>query len=181
MRKFIAFFAVFALNATSPALGDGKSAAEFALKTCLPAMDDLAKVEVMARENNWFRHPPLTFTFIDPKLSEMLKSQTRWSATYAGRTFSVITGTNEIAKIFPYCDIGINDIYVHNNISRDEFFAAISASLELKLVSDGTYVPLRIEYYEVKTGTYDKVHISIKSLLDGRMTGVDFYKVVSSA
>ena len=32
---------------------NSKSAAEFTLTTCLAAMDDLAKVEVMARENNW--------------------------------------------------------------------------------------------------------------------------------
>jgi hypothetical protein len=39
-------------------LADSKSAAEFALKTCLPAMNDLGKVEVMARENKWFMLPP---------------------------------------------------------------------------------------------------------------------------
>ncbi len=40
---------------TTPALAG--SAAEFAVKTCLPAMDDLGKVEVMARDNNWITVP----------------------------------------------------------------------------------------------------------------------------
>jgi len=178
-----ALLAVFALSATSPALGDGNWAAEFALKTCLPAMDDLAAVEAIARENNWVRHPP-TPTInpsINPKLAEALKSQIRWSATLSGKILSVVTGINENGGIIPYCEIGINNIYAHNNISRDEFVATISASLELKLVSEETYTRLRIEYYDVTTGAYEKVRISIKSSLDGRMAWIDFYKVVSPA
>ena len=44
--------------ASRPALADSKSAAEFTLATCLPAMDDLSKVEIMARENNGPLNPP---------------------------------------------------------------------------------------------------------------------------
>jgi hypothetical protein len=62
MRKVIglALAAAFALAASASARSDAvavidpKSAAEFVLNTCLPAMDDLQKVAVMVRENNWF-------------------------------------------------------------------------------------------------------------------------------
>jgi len=71
-----ALLAVFALSATSPALGIGNWAAEFALKTCLPAMDDLATVEAMARENNWVRHlPTSSINAKNPKLAEALASK----------------------------------------------------------------------------------------------------------
>ena len=44
MRKIIglALTAAAALAASLPALADSKSAAQFVLKTCLPAMDDLS-------------------------------------------------------------------------------------------------------------------------------------------
>jgi hypothetical protein len=54
----LAVAAVVALSASVPALADSKEAAEFVLKTCLPAMDDLSKVEAMARQGNWFALPP---------------------------------------------------------------------------------------------------------------------------
>jgi hypothetical protein len=45
MSKFIDLdlATAFALAASTPALADSKSAAEFALKTCLPAMEDVAR------------------------------------------------------------------------------------------------------------------------------------------
>jgi Rap1a immunity proteins len=179
MGKIIGFALLFALTAAGPALADGNWAAEFALKTCLPAMDDLATVEATAKENNWSRYPPISLA--NPTLAAALKTQIHWSATHAGKKFSVYTGTNPVAGIFPYCGIEFNDVDHHNNISRDEFFATISASLELKMVSDGTYIRLRVEYYDVETGAYENVRISIKTQLNGPMTGVSFYKVVSSA
>jgi hypothetical protein len=80
MRKVIglALAAAFALAASASARSDAvavidpKSAAEFVLNTCLPAMDDLQKVEVMARENNWF---PLPYV---PSNSNHVTSRSRW-------------------------------------------------------------------------------------------------------
>ena len=82
MRKVIglALAAAFALAASASARSDAvavidpKSAAEFVLNTCLPAMDDLQKVEVMARENNWF---PLPYV---PSNSNHVTSRSRWRA-----------------------------------------------------------------------------------------------------
>jgi hypothetical protein len=65
MREIIGLglAAVFATVTSMPARSDAvatvdpKAAAEFVLKTCLPAMDDLANVEMIARENNWLLLP----------------------------------------------------------------------------------------------------------------------------
>jgi hypothetical protein len=48
-----ALVAALCVAVSVPALAHSKSAEEFTLTTCLVAMDDLAKVEGMARENNW--------------------------------------------------------------------------------------------------------------------------------
>ena len=81
MRKIIplALAAVFASAAcisarSAVAVIDPKGAAEFVLKTCLPAMDDLANVETMARERNWFRLPYI------PSSSKSVGSISRWMA-----------------------------------------------------------------------------------------------------
>ena len=59
MRKItvLAVSGVFVLAASTSAFADSKSVAEFLLKTCLPAMDDLANVEAIARDGNWTRKP----------------------------------------------------------------------------------------------------------------------------
>jgi hypothetical protein len=55
--------AALTLAAITSALGDAtetidaKSAVEFVLSTCLPTMDDVANLEAMAREKNWFPLP----------------------------------------------------------------------------------------------------------------------------
>src|SRR5258708_30977360 len=57
MRKIIGV-AALTLAAITPALGadiEPKAAVDFLLSTCLPAMDDLANVERIAQEKNWFR------------------------------------------------------------------------------------------------------------------------------
>ena len=55
MRKIInwALGVGFALAATASALTDSNSVAEFVFNTCQPAMDDVGKVEDVARENHW--------------------------------------------------------------------------------------------------------------------------------
>jgi hypothetical protein len=40
-------------TASTPALADAKSTAEFVLATCCPAMKHVAKVDAVAREKNW--------------------------------------------------------------------------------------------------------------------------------
>jgi hypothetical protein len=65
--------------AITPAWGDAtetvdsKSAVEFLLSTCLPAMDDIANVDAMARQNNWFHLP------VAPSNSHVTQ-RSRWRA-----------------------------------------------------------------------------------------------------
>ncbi len=121
----LALAAVFSLAANAPAqsaaaVADPKSAAEFVLNTCLPAMDDLAKVEVMARENKWFTLPPNPA--VNPKFTV---SKSRWRANgYFVSTWIWVDGYS------PHCVVGPP----RKAINRDEFFNAISASIELNLV-----------------------------------------------
>jgi hypothetical protein len=53
---------------------DPKSAVDFVLSTCLPAMDDVTHVENIARENNWFQLPT---TALD---SQFTTPHSRWRA-----------------------------------------------------------------------------------------------------
>jgi hypothetical protein len=81
MRKFasLSLAACVTLATVSAAcaevigLADSKSAAEFALKTCLPAIDDVGKVEVMARENGWW-----TPAYNTTSESKSIRSESRW-------------------------------------------------------------------------------------------------------
>jgi hypothetical protein len=67
---------------------------------------------------------------------------------------------------------------VIKNINRDEFFATISAALELKFLSDNTVrQPLRIETYEISGPS--KVQLNVAVQQDGTMSSV--HKLVSSA
>ena len=163
--------ATFAVAASSSAqsaaaLADPKSAAEFALKTCLPAMDDLAKVEAMARENNWLTLPPNPA--VNPKFTV---SKSRWRANgFFVSTWIWVNGNS------PHCVA----VPPSKTITRDEFFNAISASVELKLVSDKTLGELRIETYEIRSDGRGKVHFSLASTRDGGVSSVMFYRVSTS-
>jgi hypothetical protein len=135
------FLAVIIVAASTPALGDAtetvdpKSAVEFVLSTCLPAMDDLANVERMARENNWFHLPTTAYD------SKYTTPHLRWRAN----GFFVTTWMFKNGNV-PSCFVGFRP---YKKVDRDGFFNAISESLELKLISDRTFSTLRQETYEI--------------------------------
>jgi hypothetical protein len=139
MGKIIA---VLTLAAITPAWGDvaeitdPKSAVDFVLSTCLPAMDNLANVEKMAAENNWFHLPTVVFD------SKYTTSHLRWRTNgYAVITWSFKGGN------FPSCFIGIRP---YRKVDRDGFWEAISATVELKPTSDRTSLPTaHQEMYEI--------------------------------
>jgi hypothetical protein len=153
------------LAATASALAESKSAAEFALKTCLRAMDDVGKVDVMARENKWFMLPPNPVA--NPPL---FKSHTHW---VAGR-YSVTTWINEKAGNSPHCLISL---FRNEDINLDEFFATLSASLKLEFVSENNTARLRIVTYDV-TSTPGNIQLNMAIQLDGTMFSAAFYKVM---
>ena len=142
MYKIIALAvaAVVALSASAPALADSKEAAEFVLKTCLPAVADLSKVDAMARQGNWFALPS------NPAIDRnSIAPGSGWRANkFVVRTWTWIKdGAHD-----PTCFIALLG---DPTIERDEFFNAISAAVELKQVPDeapqsgGAQQRLRIE------------------------------------
>jgi hypothetical protein len=170
MRKIVglALAAVFASAAGIPARSDAvavidpRAAAEFVLNTCLPAMDDLANVETMAKEKNWFRLPYI------PSNSESVTSRSRWRANgFFIATWTWIDGN------LPSCFIGLLPF---QKIDRDGFFDAISTSVELKLISDRALPRLRQETYEIISGWPAKrVRLLVSSTNDGTVSGASIY------
>jgi hypothetical protein len=79
MLKVISFAVAFTsiLVPNSSALADARSTAEFVLKICLPAMDDLSNVEGLAQENNWTKSPPVN-------LGRLRTRNSRWEVTQGG-------------------------------------------------------------------------------------------------
>jgi tetratricopeptide (TPR) repeat protein len=147
----------------APALADSKSSAEFTLTTCLAAMDDLAKVEVMARENNWTNKTPP----ISAAISKIANSLSTWEVTQGDDKFTVtiwvdVSGTPRkvCAAHFP------------GKVKREDFLNLISASVELTFMSDTRFPQRRSETYEIKRNRSDrtnKLMLSIMSQSDGTL------------
>jgi len=190
MRKIVglALAAVFVSAASISARSDAvaviepKVAAEFVLKTCLPAMDDLANVETMAQEKNWFRLPYI------PSVSKSVASRSRWRANgFFVTIWSWIDGN------LPSCFIGF---LPYIKVDRNRFFDAISASVELKLISDTTPAitvtdasgnarpsPLRLgqETYEIIGGWPAKRLKLLLSSNDGTVSAASIYMEAPTA
>jgi hypothetical protein len=96
MREFVnlSLAAGVTLATTISAVADSKSAAEFVLKTCLPAMEDIETVGNVARERNWFVLP--SNPVANPRL---FKSHTHWVAA----RYSITTWINEETGNSPHC------------------------------------------------------------------------------
>ena len=171
----LAVAAVVALGASVPALADSKDAAEFVLKTCLPAVDDLSKVEAMARQGNWFALPP------NPAIDRnAIAPGSGWRANkFVVRTWTWIKdGAHD-----PTCFVALLG---DPTIDRDEFFNAISAAVELRQVPDeadpragGAQQRLRIETYEVKGDGPNRVQFKMSVLSDGTVSSAMFSRVRS--
>jgi hypothetical protein len=165
MRKIISL-AALTLAAITPALGDAtetidaKSAVEFVLSTCLPAMDDVANLEAMAREKNWFPLPRV------PSNSPHVTQRLRWRVN----GFFVATWVWNEGSL-PSCFVGLQP---YKKVNRDEFFAEISASLELKSISDRTLQQrFRQETYAIVGDRSLKLLFS--STGDGSVSGASIY------
>ena len=171
----LAVAAVVALSASVPALADSKEAAEFVLKTCLPAMDDLSKVEAMARQGNWFTLPS------NPAIDRnSIAPGSGWRANkFVVRTWTWIRdGAHD-----PTCFVALLG---DPTIDRDEFFNAISAAVELKRIPDetdprsgGAQQRLRIETYDIKGDGPSRVQFKMSVLSDGTVSSAMFSRVGS--
>jgi hypothetical protein len=127
-------------------------------------MDDLGKVEVMARENNWITLPP---TPVRPGAPRLVEHGPNWSAN----GFFVHTWLWLDGKL-PTCFVGLR----RANANRDEFVEAISSLVELKFIRDTSVLPqLRQEQYEISIGP-TKLQLSTATKNDGTMASARISK-----
>jgi hypothetical protein len=125
----------------------------------LPAMDDVASVEAMARDKNWSRLPTTGYN------SQYTTPHLRWRVDgYMLVTWSFKEKNN------PSCFVGIRP---YKRVDRDDFFAAISASLQLELISDKTFQQFRQQLYKIVGER--PLKLLLGSGNDGTMTTVSIY------
>jgi hypothetical protein len=161
-KIFVLVLTAAALGA--PALADSKSAAQFMLATCLAAMDNVGKVEVMARENNWTPKPLSQ----SPEANKFRKSRSLWDVAQGEDKFIVNIWINHLA------DQDLNVCFVHflnANVNRDEFLSFIAASVQLTLFSDTRFAQIQMhsESYEIKSNHPKVLELGIQSRSDGNM------------
>jgi hypothetical protein len=162
MRKttILAVSGALVLAATTSALADSKSAAEFLLKTCLPAMDNVSKVEAMAQEGNW------TPKSVSPP-TQFRTSNSRWEVTKDEEKFYVIVWIKHLAQQdYNICFVN----FLSNNVNREEFLGFVAASLELTLISDTRFaeIQMRNEQYRIKSDRPQPIQLGIQSqIADG--------------
>jgi hypothetical protein len=151
----------------APVLADSKSSAEFMLTTCLVAMDDLAKVEALARKNNWTDRTSSISTPTDKFMDKFMTSRTVWEVTAGEDRFFVLTSMGHFVETpSKLCSVRFRD-----KVNREEFLNSIFASVELTVIADTKFPQTHLEMYSVK-GRSDrtaKLTLSISSRSDGTL------------
>jgi hypothetical protein len=139
---------------------NGKSVADFFLTACLSAVSDPASIERIASENGWAKLSP-------PPAS----NRPRWIAD--GFFVTVFTsGDGSGNPDVPACVVGIRPPL---KVKRDEFFDAISVSLELKLFNEATNQNFHHETYDI-VGTKRRLSF-LTNYEDGTMATASIYTV----
>jgi hypothetical protein len=165
--KTIIAGALALMAASSPSLADSQSAAGFVLKICLPAMDELAKVDIIARENNWIALPP---TPVRPGPRQVDHGSNWRMGNFFVHTWVWLDGN------LPTCFVGLHG----ENADRDEFLQAISASFQLKQGIQVSVKPqLRLDQYEINIGS-TKLELITATMDDGMMSSARISKKVPS-
>jgi hypothetical protein len=161
---------------------NSKSAAEFTLTSCLAAMDDLAKVEVMARENNWTNKTPP----ISANMSKFTNSLSAWEVMQDENKLTVMiwvqvpTMLDKAGNVVRLGDPPVPPIKIcavsfpGKNVKRDDFFNSISASVELTPVTLQEPPPAMQEKlygYEIKSDRTNKLMLIMfmESQIDGTL------------
>jgi hypothetical protein len=145
---------ILPLISASPALAAPDNPADFLLATCLGAINDLSKVNVMARENNWQAMPAGD-------------AKGAWTVTLNGEQIGLVTG----AKPSPHGPTGVCGMtYPSKTLNRDAFFSKIFTSLQLKTFADMSFAQGRMEMYEISSDGRTKIVLQIGSTPDGVVT-----------
>ena len=156
MHKFIdlALAAAFA-STSAAALADSKSVAEFALNTCLAAMDGPPKVEAIARQHNW--------TNVPLENASGMMSESTWEVMQGEDRLVVSVGAMILTPPLNLCTV----LFPSKNVNRDEFFNLISGSAELTFIRDRKTSRSLVQTYEIKSGRTNKLMLTIMSASDG--------------
>jgi hypothetical protein len=159
---------VCSLIGGATAFADSKSSAEFTLATCLAAMDDLAKVEVLAKESNWTDRTPANSV----AGNKFMKSLSMWEVVQGDDKFNLQIWVNQIGNLPPINVCAV--LFADRNVKREEFLNFISASVELTFNPDASH-PQR-ELYEIKiqgrSANRLGLNITISSRSDGTLMSV---------
>jgi hypothetical protein len=142
---------------------NSKSAADFTLTTCLAAMDDLAKVEVMARDNKWTEGTPPPLPAV---MSKFVKSLSGWGVMQGENNFFVMIWVSVSGQpLLP--PLKVCSVSFDKNVKREDFFNSISASVVLTLMTDARLPQKRFEVYEIKSDRPNKLKLGIQSQNEG--------------
>jgi hypothetical protein len=169
---------------------NSKSAAEFTLTTCLAAMDDLAKVEVMAWENNWTNKTPLM------PADKFQSSQSAWEVMQGENKFTVMIGVRVLTMLdkagvpnvarlgdLPVPPIKVCTVsFPGKNVKRDNFFNSISASVELTPMTLQQPPPAlqeKLYGYEIKSDRTNKLIFVtfMESQIDGTLNQASVFEM----
>src|SRR5580704_10209335 len=154
---------ILSIACGSPAHADSKSAAEFMLKICSDAMDDLAKVTAVARDDLWVEAAV-------PTIQKYETSKSAWTVTQGDQKFFVLIWVSligEEVKLPPLKACAVN--FPVNDVNRDEFFNFASSSLDLEFAMETKFPQFHTEAYELKKYRPKKILLSIVSRNNGTM------------
>jgi hypothetical protein len=168
---------------------NSKSAAQFTLTTCLAAMDDLAKVEVMARENNWTNSPLISADKFENSLSawEVMQGENKFTVMIGVQVLTMLdkAGVPNVARLgdlpvppIKFCFVS----FPGKNVKRDEFFNSISASVELTPMTLQQPPPAlqeKLYGYEIKSDRTNKLILVtfMESQIDGTLNQASVFEM----
>jgi hypothetical protein len=158
------------LIASMPAFADARTAADFAVTTCRSIVDDPAKADAMAREQNW------TAVAVpqDAVNAKGLKSVSAWMTDRGGGKFTITSGAGSLLDgatsdanvcmvVFPPGTI----------LPRDTFFGVLSAAgLDLEPQTNMTFPQVNMEVFKIKTSGPAIHLLQVTSLHNGNVVAV---------
>lgn len=163
------------LIASVPASADPSPAAEYAVTTCRSILEDPAKVEAVAKEQNWTAKPnPPPRAGLN---TNGLKVTSSWVASRGDDKFMI-----EIASGPVPGTIGDSNVCTFTfpgaKLPRSDFFGVLSAALQLKLLLTATLAQGQtMEMFEIKTSWPAKQMLQLVSLTDGNVVGMNMMAV----
>jgi hypothetical protein len=165
---------LLSLAGTAPALANATTSAEFTVATCRDAVDDLAKVDAIAREKNWTAAPEAAAR----AQNNSANVKSAWMVEEGDDNFAVATATNDSGGLAQnICMVMFPGV----RIPRDPFFHVMSAAMELKLQAQMTFPQGHVEIFEIKSRGVEKKILQLVVLNDGNIAMANVASMKGSA